>query len=159
MSRRVPPCAGRSSCGSPHGKPLGSSLGSTSESRGTRSAPSGALWRFPRSGLSVRSTDTKFLWTFRIFFIFFPARGRGGVRGARRGGDWFLLTQEGRGVPGGGGAGRVSAAKWGIFWGGWLNIFFRSRNVHQAKFLWVGQRIGQSSGEHFWAFSRLICCA
>ena len=25
----------------------------------------------------------------------------------------------------------MSAANWGIFWGGGLNIFFRGRNVHQ----------------------------
>ena len=33
------------------------------------------------------------------------------------------------------GPGRVSAANWGFFLGGGLNIFFRGRNVHQGN-LW-----------------------
>ena len=58
-------------------------------------------------------------WTFRIFFIF-----------SARGGEWGSpRRQEGAGIvfylkiPGGGGAGRVSAANWGIFGGG-ANFFF-----------------------------------
>ena len=79
-------------------------------------------------------------WTFRKFFIFFFLVGEGGkgsprrregrgrffIEKARRGGG---LSRRGKGR----GAGRVSAANWGIFWGGGggLNIFFRGRNVHQ----------------------------
>ena len=73
-------------------------------------------------------------WTFRIFFIF-SARG-GGWGSPRRREGWgigFFIENPRR--EGGffrtGGAGRVSAANWGEFWGGGLNIFFRGRNVHQ----------------------------
>ena len=54
--------------------------------------------------------------------IFFSARegGRGSPRGQDGGGRFFIEnpTRGGGGFPGGGGAGRVSAANWGIFWGG-----------------------------------------
>ena len=76
-------------------------------------------------------------WTFRIFFIF-SARGGGRESPRRRegGGGEVLLK-----IPGGGGlqdgrgrgAGRVSVANWGIFWGGEAKyFFFRGRNVHQG---------------------------
>ena len=63
---------------------------------------------------------------FGYFFLIFSARGEGGSRGA--GGRWgivffYLEAQEG-GLEDerGRGAGRVSAANWGI--GGGLNFFF-----------------------------------
>ena len=81
------------------------------------------------------------------FFVFPAWGGEGGVRGAGGGGSVFLLE-----IPGGGGvskrgrgrgAARVSAANWGFFGGGDLNIFFRGRNVHQD--------------EHFRALSVVFC--
>ena len=72
-----------------------------------------------------------------FLFFFCSGEGEGGVRGARRGGGiGFLIANPTRGggrFPGGGGAGRVSAANWGIWGGGGLNIFFRARNVHQGN--------------------------
>ena len=62
-----------------------------------------------------------FAWlTFRIFLIFFCSGGERGVRGAGRGGGRFLLKIPGGGSRGGEGrgAGRVSAAQWGIWRGG-----------------------------------------
>ena len=83
-------------------------------------------------------------WTFRIFLIFFcSGRGNGESEAPGEGGgvDQFLFLK----IPGGGGvsrrgrsrgAGRVSAANWGIFGGGGANFFFfRGRNVHQAKLI------------------------
>ena len=59
-------------------------------------------------------------WTFRIFFLFScSGRGWGSLR-RHRGGDRFVTEIPGGGgfQEGGGGAGRVSAANWGIFLGG-----------------------------------------
>ena len=70
-------------------------------------------------------------------FKFFSARGRG--RGSpRRQEGWGIgsfakIPGGGGGFPGGGaGAGRVSAANWGILGAG-AKYFFRGRNVHQEK--------------------------
>ena len=72
-----------------------------------------------------------------IFYFFLLGEGEGGVRGDGRGGGIGFLLQ----IPGGGGvsggrggrgAGRVSAANWGIWGGGGPKYFFRGRNVHQA---------------------------
>ena len=61
----------------------------------------------------------------------------GGVRGAGRGGLDFFIENPRRGFSRRGrgrGAGKVSAANWGIWGGGGgLNIFFRGRNVHPIK--------------------------
>ena len=50
---------------------------------------------------------------------------------------------------GGRGAGRVSAANWGIFGGGGLNIFFRPRNVHQVDPN-LSKGSPQKGGERVW---------
>ena len=105
-------------------------------------------------------------WTSNIFYFFLLGEGEGGVRGARsggRGGGRFSIEnprrgslQDGRGR----GAGRVSAANWGIFGGGGLSIFFGGRNVNQEK---------RTPTNYFWAiqspyrcrlegiFSKLFC--
>ena len=85
-------------------------------------------------------------WTFRIFFIFFSARGggRGSPRPPGGGGVRFLMKNPRRGSPRRGrgrGAGRVSAANWGFGGGGGLNFFFRGRNVHQAILFKIITRI------------------
>ena len=64
--------------------------------------------------------------TFRIFVIFFLlGEGEGGVRGARGGGGSIFIENptRGGGFRRGRGAGRVSAANWGI-WGGGPKYFF-----------------------------------
>ena len=88
---------------------------------------------------NVASLGDTLTWrTFRIFFIFFcsgesEAAGRGGgwgrffIENPRRGGGF---SRRGRG------AGRVSAANWGILRGGCGGakyFFFQGRNVHQAN--------------------------
>ena len=54
------------------------------------------------------------------FYFFLVGEVEGGVRGREEGGDRFLIQSPRRGVCRGEGprAGRVSAANWGIFWGG-----------------------------------------
>ena len=77
-------------------------------------------------------------WTFRIFFFFCSGRGRESSR-RREGLVRFLIEN-----PTGGGVSRRGRGRGGqegvcgelgIFFGrgGGLNIFFRGRNVHQAK--------------------------
>ena len=86
-------------------------------------------FRTPLGFRARRARETKTWWTFRIFLIFpCSGRGRGSLR--RHGGeDRFVIE-----IPGGGGvsrrgggrgrgAGRVSAANWGIFPGG-AKFFF-----------------------------------
>ena len=60
-----------------------------------------------------------------IFCFFCSGRGKGESRRRRRWGIGFLLKSPGGGPPGreGRGAGRVSAANWGI-WGGGAKYFF-----------------------------------
>ena len=70
-----------------------------------------------------------------IFFSAGEGEGESEARGA--GGSVFTENPRtgGGGVSGGGadGAGRVSAANWGICGGGGgANFFFRGRNVHQG---------------------------
>ena len=70
-------------------------------------------------------------------FFFLLGEGEEGVRGARRGGELVFIENPRRGgVPGGGGARRVSAANWGTFFflGGGVYFDFRGRNVHQVRF-------------------------
>ena len=83
----------------------------------------------------------EFVYLVDVSDIFYFSRrgGEGGVRGARRGGGsvfFFFIENPRRGGVfrrgSGQGAVRVSAANWGIFLGGRLNIFFRGRNVHQV---------------------------
>ena len=74
--------------------------------------------------------------TFRIFLIFFSARGRGtgSPRGGEKGEDDFLLKIPGGGVSrvgGGGPRGREGVCR---ELGGWgLNIFFWGRKAHQEN--------------------------
>ena len=71
-----------------------------------------------------------------VFFNFFSARGRG-VRGAGGGGDGFIENPRGGGGVSrrgkGRGAGRVSAANWGIFLGGEGYFFFFFRAERSTK--------------------------
>ena len=74
-------------------------------------------------------------WTFRIFFIFFVARGRGkgSPRNWEGGGRFFIENPRGGVSRAGGGRGArgwVFAGKWG---GGGANFFFfTGRNSHQV---------------------------
>ena len=77
-------------------------------------------------------------WTFRIFFIFFSARGRGrGSPGQQGGGGvGFFIENPRRGgvLPkGGAGARRPGGFLQGIGGGGAKSFFFRGRNVHQDE--------------------------
>ena len=63
---------------------------------------------------------------FEYFYFFYSGEGKGESEAPGRGGVVFSIENPTRGggvFPGGGGAGRVSAANWGI-WGGWAKIFF-----------------------------------
>ena len=66
-----------------------------------------------------------------IFFLL--GEGEGGVRGAGRGGDRFFIENPRTwGVLGGGRgrrAGRVSAANWGIFGGGFLGAEMSTKKM------------------------------
>ena len=68
-----------------------------------------------------------------IFTFLLLGEGEGESEAPGGGGDRFSIEnpREGGGFPGLGGAGRVSAANWGMGGGG-LNIFFRGRNAHQV---------------------------
>ena len=82
-----------------------------------------------------------------IFYFFLLGEGEGRVRGAGRGGGLIFIEnprrggglQEGRGR----GAGRVSAANWGIWRGGAKFFFFRGRNVHQVLIPFDSQTAGE----------------
>ena len=84
-------------------------------------------------------------WSTFGYFLFFSCLGRGRGSPRRRGGGegWFFYwkSQEGGEAGRSRGAGRVSAANWGIFeGGGGLDIFFRGRNVHREKLVFNGKR-------------------
>ena len=72
-----------------------------------------------------------------IFYFFLLGEGEWGSSRRQDGGDPFFIENPRRG--GGGfrrdrGAGRVSAANWGIGGGGGLNIFFRGKVMRQQLF-------------------------
>ena len=72
------------------------------------------------------------------YFLFFSAReGEGGVRDRARGGGggrFFIEKSQEAGLQEGEGPrGRKGVCGELGSWGGGLNIFFRGRNVHQAK--------------------------
>ena len=108
---------------------------------------------YSRAEFQENSVD---VWIFFIFFCL--GRGKGefeGLEGGGGGGLEFLLkfpkgggwvSMRGRGR----GAGRVSAANWGI---GGLNIFFRGQNVHQEKLSQRFRGLSVSSGKSqpYWA--------
>ena len=77
-----------------------------------------------------------------IFYFFsLLGEGEGGVRGARRGGSFFIENaRRGEGFPGGaeGPAGCLRRI-WEFRGGGGLNIFFRGRNVHQGIHVPIAQ--------------------
>ena len=88
--------------------------------------------KFPKKGVNSKN-GPKLGGRFGFFFLL--GEGEGGVRGVRggRGGRFFVESpRRGGGVLGGGtGAGRVSAANWGILGQG-PNIFW-GRNAHQEN--------------------------
>ena len=102
--------------------------------------PGGRSWIFsifgPLGSWKPPIRPRYFTWrTFRIFFIFFASgEGKGESGAAGRGGVRYLLKiPEGGGVLQKGRRGREGVCgEFGIFGGGWLNIFFRGRNVHQV---------------------------